>query len=156
MIYAIIITHSFFSSLFHSIVPHNTLSSWRQLRPQSESTSCSFAFQRPVPDSAYWWAYVCVCSQEKARWERGGGWDGGRCDRPQVDCGENRGVETIDQGHTREAQVHILTLTWTITCCLLTVTLLLCPFRKLKRETELIQAGHLDSKLEELWEEILR
>uniref|UniRef100_A0A8C1KUE5 Bromodomain-containing protein 8 n=1 Tax=Cyprinus carpio TaxID=7962 RepID=A0A8C1KUE5_CYPCA len=28
--------------------------------------------------------------------------------------------------------------------------------RKLKRETELIQAGHLDSKLEELWEEIVR
>ncbi|KAI3373621.1 hypothetical protein L3Q82_022223, partial [Scortum barcoo] len=28
--------------------------------------------------------------------------------------------------------------------------------RKLKREAELIQAGHLDSKLEELWEEILR
>ncbi|XP_043076811.1 bromodomain-containing protein 8 [Puntigrus tetrazona] len=28
--------------------------------------------------------------------------------------------------------------------------------RKLKRETELIQAGHLDSKLEELWEEIAR
>ncbi|XP_051733627.1 bromodomain-containing protein 8 isoform X2 [Ctenopharyngodon idella] len=28
--------------------------------------------------------------------------------------------------------------------------------RKLKRETELIQAGHLDSKLEELWEEITR
>ncbi len=50
----------------------------------------------------------------------------------------------------------IFTLTWTITCCLLTGTLLLCPFRKLKRETELIQAGHLDSKLEELWEEIVR
>ncbi|XP_070839698.1 bromodomain-containing protein 8 isoform X3 [Chaetodon trifascialis] len=28
--------------------------------------------------------------------------------------------------------------------------------RKLKREAELIQAGHLDSKLEELWEEILQ
>ncbi|XP_042288002.1 bromodomain-containing protein 8 isoform X6 [Thunnus albacares] len=28
--------------------------------------------------------------------------------------------------------------------------------RKLKRESELIQAGHLDSKLEELWEEILQ
>ncbi|XP_032390234.1 bromodomain-containing protein 8 [Etheostoma spectabile] len=28
--------------------------------------------------------------------------------------------------------------------------------RKLKRETELIQAGHLDSKLEELWEEVLQ
>ncbi|KAG1940448.1 bromodomain-containing protein [Pimephales promelas] len=28
--------------------------------------------------------------------------------------------------------------------------------RKLKRETELIQAGHLDSKLQELWEEITR
>lgn len=28
--------------------------------------------------------------------------------------------------------------------------------RKLKREAELIQAGHLDSKLEEIWEEILR
>ncbi|XP_067280754.1 bromodomain-containing protein 8 isoform X2 [Pseudorasbora parva] len=28
--------------------------------------------------------------------------------------------------------------------------------RKLKRETELIQSGHLDSKLEELWEEITR
>ncbi|XP_057215469.1 bromodomain-containing protein 8 isoform X1 [Triplophysa rosa] len=28
--------------------------------------------------------------------------------------------------------------------------------RKLKRESELIQAGHLDSKLEELWEEIVR
>ncbi|XP_050949043.1 bromodomain-containing protein 8 isoform X5 [Labeo rohita] len=28
--------------------------------------------------------------------------------------------------------------------------------RKLKRETELIQAGHLDIKLEELWEEIVR
>nr|XP_046266837.1 bromodomain-containing protein 8 isoform X2 [Scatophagus argus] len=28
--------------------------------------------------------------------------------------------------------------------------------RKLKREAELIQAGHLDSKLEELWQEILR
>ncbi|KAK7130951.1 hypothetical protein R3I94_016179 [Phoxinus phoxinus] len=28
--------------------------------------------------------------------------------------------------------------------------------RKLKRETELVQAGHLDSKLEELWEEITR
>lgn len=32
-----------------------------------------------------------------------------------------------------------------------------CRFRrKLKREAELIQAGHLDSKLEEIWEEILR
>lgn len=31
-----------------------------------------------------------------------------------------------------------------------------CFHRKLKREAELIQAGHLDSKLEELWEEILR
>ncbi|XP_016400594.1 bromodomain-containing protein 8-like [Sinocyclocheilus rhinocerous] len=29
-------------------------------------------------------------------------------------------------------------------------------YRKLKRQTELIQAGHLDSKLEELWEEIVR
>lgn len=28
--------------------------------------------------------------------------------------------------------------------------------RKLKREAELIQAGHLDSKLEELWEDIQR
>lgn len=35
-----------------------------------------------------------------------------------------------------------------ITCCWLR--------RKLKREAELIQAGHLDSKLEEIWEEILR
>lgn len=35
-----------------------------------------------------------------------------------------------------------------ITCCWL--------HRKLKREAELIQAGHLDSKLEEIWEEILR
>lgn len=32
-----------------------------------------------------------------------------------------------------------------------------CRFhRKLKREAELIQAGHLDSKLQELWEEILQ
>lgn len=31
-----------------------------------------------------------------------------------------------------------------------------CLCRKLKREAELIQAGHLDSKLEEIWEEILR
>lgn len=28
--------------------------------------------------------------------------------------------------------------------------------RKLKREAELIQAGHLDSKLEGIWEEIVR
>lgn len=32
--------------------------------------------------------------------------------------------------------------------------MLLLLHRKLKREAELIQAGHLDSKLEELWEEI--
>lgn len=31
-----------------------------------------------------------------------------------------------------------------------------CLCRKLKREAELIQAGHLDSKLEVIWEEILR
>lgn len=31
-----------------------------------------------------------------------------------------------------------------------------CLRRKLKREAELIQAGHLDSKLEQIWEEILR
>lgn len=31
-----------------------------------------------------------------------------------------------------------------------------CVRRRLKREAELIQAGHLDHKLEEIWEEILR
>lgn len=30
-----------------------------------------------------------------------------------------------------------------------------CIHRKLKREAELIQAGHLDPKLEELWGEIV-
>ncbi len=29
-----------------------------------------------------------------------------------------------------------------------------CPFRKLKKEVDLIQAGHLDPKLEELWVDI--
>lgn len=43
-----------------------------------------------------------------------------------------------------------------LNCMGLADMLLMLLQRKLKREAELIQAGHLDSKLEELWEEILQ
>lgn len=98
--------------------------------------------------------------QAEAWWERWGRGDGGGCDREEVDGWQDRGTQETDQRNAGEPQVHTVSITFSSmnqtvavpscwpTCCWF------C--RRLKREAELIQAGHLDYKLEELWEEILR
>lgn len=159
-IYAAVMTHRIKKKKksllhLHSIVPPSTLSCWKQQKLQSEETKKENSFL----------LYICklctkhhknmpVLTRRRKRGEKG----------EVVETVEDLIVRRLTGERIEELkkliketqETHRLSFQLCLNISRLKVKRLMCCCfnRKLKREAELIQAGHLDSKLEELWEDI--